>query len=429
MGSLPLSIIGVIVAIVSIILLAYKGVHVTLLGPIAALIIAISAGLTFNDFLTNYAAGYGNMVASTLFLYSFCMVFTTLMLDAGYLHAIAYFIADTIGAKHTALVCMIACTIFTIGGLSASGYLVMYSIGLILCSKANYHRGFLAAAVMCPSWSFAAIMPMAASTPNGILGPALGTSNMAGLIPGFASAVVMFVVDAIILERMQSRGGSFQAWDLIQLDEDTQKNLPPVWKAFIPIIIVFVMYNFVRLAIVPSVAIACVYVTLVELKKLGRDFYKRWQKGFIDALIPVAGVAAMSGIGSIIQMTPAWDALMDFMGAALFNPYIMVFAFVALVGLCLGSGSATVTTGLTGIQGMLPILLEQGVALGNLHRLIAIAGHGTSALPSSGGIVAAIQLFKSDHKESYTPVGITCCLVPILVCAVVTLPLMMLGFT
>lgn len=361
MGSVALSAIGIVLAIAVIIVLAFKGVHVTLLGPIAALIIALTASMSFNDFLSNYAAGYGSMVTGTLFLYSSTMVFCVLMLQAGYLHSIAYFIADTIGAKHTALVCMIACTIFTIGGLSASGYLVTYSIGLILCSKANYNRAFLAAAVMCPSWTFAGTMPLAANTPNGILEPALGTTSTAGLVPGLISAVVMFVIDACILEWMQRRGGEFDSWDQIQLDEDMKANLPPAWKAVLPIILVFVLYNFVHMSIVTAVCVACAYVTVVEFTKLGKgSFYKLWQKGFIDAMGPVAGVAAMSGIGTVLTMTPAWDALLSFVTTASLNPYVLVFIFVIAVGACLGSGSSTVRTALVGLQPLIPMLTARG---------------------------------------------------------------------
>ena len=57
MGSVALSAIGIVLAIAVIIVLAFKGVHVTLLGPIAALIIALTASMSFNDFLSNYAAG------------------------------------------------------------------------------------------------------------------------------------------------------------------------------------------------------------------------------------------------------------------------------------------------------------------------------------------------------------------------------------
>lgn len=428
MGSVALSTIGIIFAIILIIILAFKGVHVTLLGPVAALIIALTGAMSFNDFLSNYASGYGSMVAGTLMLYSSTMVFCVLMMQAGYLHSIAYFIADHIGAKHTALVCMIACTIFTIGGLSASGYLVMYSIGLILCSKANYNRSFLAAAVMCPSWTFAGTMPLAANTPNGILQPALGTGSAAGLIPGLISAAVMFVIDAVILERLQHRGGEFDSWDQIKLDEDMKDHLPPAWKAFLPIILVFVLYNVAKLGIVPAVFIACVWVTVLEFPKLGKgEFYKRWQQGFIDAMGPVAGVAAMSGIGTVLTMTPAWNKLLSFVTTATLNPYILIFIFVIAVGACLGSGSAAVRTALTGLQPLTDMFLEQGATLGNIHRLIAISAHSTSALPCSGGIVAAFGLFHSNTKESYAPVGITCVLVPLVVCAFVTIPLMMAG--
>lgn len=426
MGSLFLSLAGLIIAIIMIMVFAYRGVNVLLLAPLAGLIIMLTSGYSVSEYMSAYSSGFGGQVAGTVFLYSASMVMAALMQKAGYLHSIAYFIADTLGLKHIAIICMISVTIFTIGGMSSAGWVVMYQIGLILCQKANIHRGFLAGAVMCPCWTFAATMPFAASLPNGLISPVFGTDNSAGMVIGVVSAILVAVINAIYLERLQYRGGEFRAHELVGAEVD-RAALPSPLKSVLPFVLVLILYNVFKMPVATAVYVSAIYVTIVEFKNFKMDFWRYWQSGFKDAITPIVAVSAMGGIGAVLRVTPAWDALMNFISTAKLNPYVLVFVFVALVGACLGSGSATVTTSLIGIQEMLPTLIATGAELGNLHRLIAIAAHGTSALPYSGGILGCLEIYRTDHKESYGPIFVTCSLVPFLVGVAVALPMCLLG--
>ena len=70
-----ISTLGIILGIAFVVVTAFKGYSVLLTGPIAALIIATTAGVGFSDFMTSYAASYGNTLVVLCFLYLSALIF------------------------------------------------------------------------------------------------------------------------------------------------------------------------------------------------------------------------------------------------------------------------------------------------------------------------------------------------------------------
>lgn len=415
MGSIALSIVGIIAAMAIAIIFVYKGYSVLLLGPIAAFIIALTSGINFAKFSDAYATSYGNTLKSLVIIYLSAMIFAELLKQTGAATSIAYWVADTVGAKHTATFALIATTVLAIGGMSLSSYFVVYPIGLILCSKANYNKGFLAAACLAGSWSFAIVTPFMPSIHNALLTSLFGVDGRtAGMIPGLIGGVFMLVFDIVYLEWLANRttkqGKTFDSWDLIPKDsEETRGDLPPVWRSMIPIILVLVLYNGFGLPITTSLFTSCIFITIFEFKRLKKKgWFRVWEDGAKGCIVPTACVAAMTGIGGIISATPAYSALFDMIKTSTLHPYIIIFIASQLIGFSLGSGSGGITTTATALSSVYKNYAAMGFDMGNMARITAVGACGLSAGPHSGGFSGVFAAFKTNHKESYFPIFITC---------------------
>lgn len=424
-----LSIVGIVLALCFIGFFAIKGKHIMILAPVAALIIGAFGAVGIENSIVSYMGGFGDALKNILLIYMNSLIISALMTRCGYCHSIAYFIADHVGAKRTPIVCMLFCVLMTIAGASTASYIIMYQIGLVLCSTQNYSRGFLAAAAMCGTWNTAAVMPFGATLYNGIMCPAFDLLPTHGFAIGMTTAIVMFAVNALYLQIHLKRKcqGGFDSWEMIELDESLRENLPPVWKAFIPIILVLCIYNFVGLHLVISVAIGSIYVSVVEYKKLKEGLFKIWENGAVDALPILAGVACMTGVGAVLQQTEAWGPITSLLNPEV-NPYLGTAAFIWLMGILCGSSQAALNSALPTLIDVFPTFVDRGANLEILSRVAICATNVASTLPYSGSVIACLNLFKTNHKESYMPIFMTLFLLPSLVVACVTVPIAMLVY-
>jgi len=429
---LALSVIGVLLCVVFIIFFCYKGYSPCIVAPIGALIMAIFSGITLGDFMANYAETYANMARGVFFTYLISMVFAQVLQETGAAYSIAYWLADHIGPKFACTVVMLACGILTAGGMNCSAYFIVYPIGLVLCSKAGYSNRAVAAAAMAAPWSWGIISPLMPSVHNTIAINFLGTNPQAGLIPGLAGGIFLLLADIVYLEWQTrcytKKGFAFNAHDMIpQEKEGYRESLPPVWRAILPLVIVLVCYNGFNLNINYSIAIGAIAAMLLEARKLGKGAVKVMERGALAALVPVGCLCAVAGIGGIITVTPFFAKVLELLQSSTLHPYLLALVSCQILGFSLGSASSTISTSLTTLTPIYEGYVARGFSLGSLHRLTVFGSTGLSALPSSGGVAGTLAVFKTSYKESYWPVCVICCILPIIAGFCIVLPLSIFG--
>jgi len=426
-----LNTLGIVIAISIVMYLSMKGVSSIITGPLASLIILVSGGFNFTDFSGTYATGFANTVKGLLLLYFASIAMSEIMMRAGMIQSIANWIADTIGADHVVMVCIIGVGILSFGGLGNAAYITMYWVGVVLCSKANVTRNHIAAACMTAAWGFSNVLPFIPNNANGVLNNVLKTGADAGMISGLATGVVQFILMSLYLtwvhKKLKAEGKTFDSWELIT-DTSEDKDLPSVFVSLVPLIVVLVLYNFAKLSIISSMFICCIVATILGIKKLKSDWYLAWQKGFTDALQPICKTAAMAAIGACIAITPAFKALLEMADSANMSPYLMTVLFVEIVGACLGTAGGAVNTGVAALQPSIDKWVGMGYDIGVIHRMIAIGSMGLSALPHSGGINSTIAIYKTNFHDTYKYIFVTVAVIPTITAFLVGLPLALLGF-
>ena len=208
-----LGILGILVSLLLLIFLAYRGWNVILIAPICAL-----AGLLLGDFDAPILATYtqvfmpalGNYLIKFFPLFLLGAVFGKLMDDSGCARTIAHQIVEWTGKERAIIAIILACGVLTYGGVSlfVVGFSV-YPLAVKLFRAANLPRRFIPAAIAFGSITFT--MTSAGSPePQNLLPTKLLldattheklTDALAGWPVSLIVGVLMFIVGQWYLER------------------------------------------------------------------------------------------------------------------------------------------------------------------------------------------------------------------------------------
>ena len=145
-----LSVLAIVISLVLLIYLGYKGWSIVLLAPILALLAAVLTAIvtgqfhilaTYTEVFMTNMAGY---VKSYFPFFLLGAIFGTVMDQSGSAMAIADFIFDKLGKGKEALAVVLACAVITYGGVSLFvAAFAIYPIGAVLFRKAGIPKRFL----------------------------------------------------------------------------------------------------------------------------------------------------------------------------------------------------------------------------------------------------------------------------------------------
>lgn len=435
MGSVTLSTIGVIIATAAVIYLAYQGFEPLICFPLCSILICVTSGISLTEGIVNtYCTAFGTMVGRMLFVYLWSTMLGKAMQEAGLGESLAVWISKIIPPEFAPVTICIAGILLSLAGMSIGAYLVVYPIGVVLCSKANYSKDIVLGALFSGCWTFILAAPMMPTNNNYLVSSFLNTPTTAGLIPGFAACGVMIVLNCIYLmwtaRRWRAQGRDFQDWDDIKNKDVAEENLPAVWKAFVPVFLIMILYNFVKVSLPLCLGLGAVVCCVLEWK---RHTFKEWfvilTEGMLSGVKALMNIGTKGALGGVVAITPFYFMLTENINKLNVSPYLTAFLAANIMALVLGSASSACGTLTPAMQPQFENwVATRGVDMGNLHRAIVIGSIGLDSLPHNGTILATCEMFGTTVKKSYLPVFVTCTLMPILCGALVMLPLMMLGF-
>ena len=271
-GNLALSIVGLIVAIAVLMWLAYKGWNIIIYSALSTVIICLFCGINVWDGLKNsWAAGTGTYVATWLMLFAEGSIFGKIYQETGAATSIADFLAKIFGEKNPVIPILIASYLLTMSGISSFVLIFcVYPIAIQLFAKANISKRLLPAVFCYAVWTVATVSPGSAQAPNLIPMAALGTSAMAGAIPGFAFAIIVAVINSLYItyhaKKLTAAGIVFEDKDiLVSGDHD---NLPHVALAVIPIAVIILSFNLFHLTAEAALFLGIVLSMVIFWKRL-----------------------------------------------------------------------------------------------------------------------------------------------------------------
>lgn len=446
-----IGVIGIILSLILLMYLAYKGFSVLVLAPVLACFAAFLGGIATGEvhILATYTEIFmkslGGYVMKYFPLFLLGAIFGKVMDDTGAAKSIANVICEKLGKKRAIISIVLACAILTYGGVSLFVVaFAVYPIAAELFREVGIPKRFIPGAIALGAFTFTmTALPGTPQIQNAIPMQFFGTDVYAAPILGIIASAIMFFGGLFWLEfrakKAMAKGENYGK----HLDEDIVKidtnNLPNFWISMLPIIVVLVMSFILSKYIFPNVNLDYLSKYETSASKVIGNWsliislatsiivaftfnYKRMEnpletltKGVNGSFLAVMNTASEVGYGNVIAGLAAFaivkSALLGFSSNPLISEAVSVSSLAGITGSA--SGGLSIALGALG-----EVYLKEAQALGIspevLHRISAIACGGLDTLPHNGAVVTLLGVTGMTHKESYIDIGMCTAIIPTL---------------
>ncbi len=475
-----LSIAGILLSLVLLMWLAYRGISVLILAPLMALLaVALSPEAPLLASYTQvFMKALGGFVALFFPLFLLGAVFGKLMEDSGAARVIASRIVDWLGAGRAVLAIVLACAVLTYGGVSLFVVaFAVYPIAVELFRAVDVPKRLMPATIALGAFTFTmTALPGTPAIQNAIPMPYFGTTPFAAPGLGMIGGAVMLVLGAVwLLRRARQAAATGEGYGAepdtpAGLDRSVRPHaqgegdnvaelgpqggapstapLPGFGVALAPIVAVVVLNWVLSAHLLPRLdssylastlygatsldavrgtwaiiaALAMANLLLIVLARRSLPALKATlDAGASASVLPIFNTASQVGFGAVIASLAGFAVIRDaVLGIAPGNPLVSLSIAVNLLAGITGSASGGMSIAL---QTLGSTYLEMGRAAGIspelLHRVTSIATGGLDALPHNGAVITLLAICKLTHRQSYLDIFVVAVLVPLAALAVV----------
>lgn len=243
-----MDVLGIILSLVLLMYLAYKGVSVLILAPVLALFAVLVSGdggllPTYTEvFMVNLA----NYVKQYFPIFLLGAIFGKIMDKSGAAQAIAHTVSEKLGKDKAILAVVLSCAVLTYGGVSLFVVaFAVYPIAVSLFREAQIPKRFIPASIALGSFTFTmSALPGTPQIQNAIPMPFFNTDAYAAPIIGIVGSAIMLFGGLFWLtyrsKKAMAKGEGYgnHNENFSKLD---QSKLPSFITSIIPIILVLVV--------------------------------------------------------------------------------------------------------------------------------------------------------------------------------------------
>ncbi|WP_304618240.1 GntP family permease [Paracoccus sp. (in: a-proteobacteria)] len=468
--------IGILIALVLLILLVYRGLSVLIAAPLAAALAAAFSGVPVLAALTQLMMpGMGSFIVQFMLLFLLGAIFGKLMEDTGAARVLALSLAERLGPTHTIPAVVLACAVLTYGGVSL--FVVAFAVAPLaaeLFARAGLPRRLIPATIALGAFTFTmSALPGTPAIQNAIPMPFFGTTAFAAPGLGFLGAAVMLAfglgwllwrarsgaladdaepVAAAPMSRRMRELAQGEGFDIAEARQDgvAPDNLPPIWLAALPILAVVVLNGlFVWLvlplfdsaflaeprwgettfervrgvwAIILALTLTIVLIVLTNRSRLPA-LTDSLSAGAGAAALPLLSTAVLVGFGTVVAALPAFAVVRDaVLGVVPGSPLVSLALSMNVLAGITGSASGGMSIALATMgDDYLARGLAAGIAPEVMHRVASIASGGLDALPQNGAVVTLLSVCRLTHRQAYADIFMVACVGPLLALVVVVL--------
>ncbi len=482
-----IDLLGIILPLILLMFLAFKGVTILLLAPLMALLAAVMTGglPPLAAFTQVFMANSADFILAFFPLFFLGAIFGKLMDDSGSAEAIARWVVAKLGSGNALLSVVICCAVLTYGGVSLFVVaFAIFPIAAALFRDANVPKRFIPGAIALGAFTFTmSALPGTPAIQNAIPMPYFGTTAFAAPGLGLIAASIMFGLGVLWLNRRaraaMAAGEGYgtheddvpkpdsvmraqsqnEGFDVIEIDHQESSSDPPsVALAMAPIFIVvlvnllFVSFVVPHLetsylsqplfgetsieavrgvwAIVVALTASIVFLILANWSRF-QDLRETLNKGADASVIPIFNTASLVGFGGVIAALPAFALVTEgLMSASGGNPLVSVAMSVTTLSAMTGSASGGMSIALDALGETFRVMAENtGSSLEAMHRVTSVASGALDALPHNGAVITVLSIAKLSHGDSYLDIFATAVVIPfIALVAIILLATMFGGF-
>jgi len=417
--------LGIILGLITLMVLAFKGFSIVWAAPIAATLVALTGRLDLlNSFTITYMTGFVGFTQSWFPVFMLSAIFGKLMESTGMAKAIAIKLSQIIGEERALLAVIISCAILTYGGISMFVVVfAIYPIAVSLFREANVSRIILPATIALGAFTFTmTALPGSPQIQNLIPIPYFRTTAMAAPIMGTVAALIIVTLGYFYLawrqKQLTDRGESFTEPKGEKSSIQNEK-LPKVWLSLLPLLTVIVALNLLSWDIVVAILVGNVLIIALNLSK-ARGFVKTINEGASGSVTAIVNTSAAVGFGAVVQAVPDFTLLTDLLIGIPGNPLISLAVAVNLLAGATGSASGGLGIALDALGvHYYQLAINSEISIEAFHRVATLASGSLDALPHNGAIITLLIITGLSHKESYKDIAIATIVIPIIATIVV----------
>ena len=433
-----ISLIGIVLGLILLIFLAYKGHSIIWVAPVCAALVAVLGGLNvLQTYLEEYIGGTAAYIVSWFPAFFLGAVYGKIMDLTGSARSLANKLISLIGSKYAILAVVLPCLLMTYGGISLFVVVfVVYPMGYAIYREADLPRTLLPGAIAFGA--FGITMTCIPGTPqiqNIIPTSYYGTTATAAPMMGLIAAALIAVPGYVYLEwrakKARQKGLHFVE-DPKHKESSAATREQPKWHwlcGLIPLLFVVLMLNVlpgllkkysiadwsssqaIVVALLGGIAVACL-MNVHQLKVL----LPAVNEGANGSLPAIMNTACAVGFGSVVKIVPGFvllkNAMLNMPGSILFSEAVAVNVLAGSTGSA--SGGMSIALEALGPQYLVKAA-ELGLSPEYLHRIASIASGGLDTLPHNGAVLTLLAVSNCKHKESYLDICVTSCIIPVVV--------------
>ncbi len=456
-----MGLLGILIGLLLLVWLAFRGWSVLVLAPAAALVAAAFGGEPLLASWTQIFMGSAATFLAQFFpLFLLGAVFGKLMEDSGSVTAVARFMIETLGKSRAMLAVVLAGAAVTYGGVSLFvAFFVLAPMAQTLFRAAGIPGRLMPAAIVLGTATFTmSALPGTPSIQNAIPMPFFGTTPFAAPGLGILAALIMLGFGLWWLHRAEQaarrRGEGFGADIAVQPDTaaDDQHvrervttsrefdpaeihrgqqsdTTPSALIAALPLAVVVVVNLTMSLLVLPRldssflaeerfggtslsavagvwsvvVALAAAIVIVVVCNRRRLPALRlSVDAGANASALPALSVASLVGFGAVVAALPAFAAVRDWVLGIEGGPLVSLAVATNVLAALTGSASGGLTIALDALgTTYMKIAAETGLNPALMHR-VAVIGSGTlDLLPHNGAVVSLLAICGFSHREGY----------------------------
>ena len=462
-------ILVVVAALGGLIYLAYRGVTLLILAPGLAML-AVLASLE-RPLLASYTQIFmvaaGDFIVQYFPVFLLGAIFGKLMEDSGSAEVLANATIRKLGSERAILAVVLSCVAMTYGGVSL--FVVAFAVFPIAAAvfrRADLPKRLIPGTIALGAFTFTmTALPGTPAIQNAIPMPYFGTSPFAAPGLGILTALIMFALGQLWLERraratsegygdhpdtaplaataLRDRAAA-EGFDIAEISAEARPaELPSLMLAAMPLATVIAVNLAFTTLVIPAMntdylaaseygattidsvrgiwsIIVALVISILVMIAVNRSRLPRLNTtldaGAHASLLPIFNTASLVGFGSVIASLSAFalirDSVVDIGGD---NPLISVAVSVSLLAGMTGSASGGMSIALTTLGAVyLETAQAAGISPDLMHRVTAVATGGLDALPHNGAVITLLAICGLTHREAYFDIAVVAVVVPII---------------
>ena len=435
--------------------LAYKGYSTIITAPIIAMItIILTTGFDAHlmaNYTEVYMSGFANFIKNYFPLFMTGAVFAKLMEEVGYAKSIAHFITKKLGKDKSVLAVVLSGAILTYGGVSLFVVaFILYPIASMLFKEADIPKRLIPGTIALGAFTFTmTALPGSPEIQNVIPMKYFGTDTFAAPVIGIFASIMMLSLGMIWLtKRVKSAKANNEGYGnhSDNIAEENYENLPSIFKAILPIIIIFITNLFFSKvyyenidgsylskfnttlsnvsgtwSVIIAIVLSDIFILLTNFKKI-KNIKSVLDTGVTNSFKPLLNSSAIVGYGSVIKSLAIFSVIQSFIFGISSNPIISEALSVNLICGLTASASGGLEISLNALA---PTYLQMSHTLNIppeiLHRIASLSSGGLDTLPHNGAVITTLAICGLTHKEAYKDMFVTSVVIPIFVTTIVVI--------